>query len=168
MDFEPAFVGQPNVYLSAVDDLLKHPDDLPTIGLLLARRRTGCSSSTPLRGIDKPMGVAAWETQLVEVLPKDLEGSPTVAQIEAELARPATDLGRLGSRRYGSGSAGADDCSQASWTPPTRLAAAAARFGRPSPEPDGDPEACQQRQTKQGKGRWPSCSVSTPVEYDLA
>lgn len=38
------------------------------------------------------MGVAAWETQLVEVLPKDFEGSlPRIAQIEAELARPAKD-----------------------------------------------------------------------------
>jgi predicted nuclease of restriction endonuclease-like (RecB) superfamily len=43
--FDPAFVGQLNLYLSATDDLLRHPDDKPTIGLLLlsiqeqARRR---------------------------------------------------------------------------------------------------------------------------------
>jgi hypothetical protein len=37
----------------------------------------------------------AWETQLVEVLPKDLEGSlPTIAQIEAELARPVMNAGK--------------------------------------------------------------------------
>ena len=33
--FSPAFVGQMNLYLSAVDDLMRHPDDAPTIGLLL-------------------------------------------------------------------------------------------------------------------------------------
>ncbi len=92
VEFEPSFVGQLNVYLSAVDDLLKHPDDLPTIGLLLCKTKNQTFVEYALRGIDKPMGVAAWETQLVEVLPKDLEGSlPTIAQIEAELARPARD-----------------------------------------------------------------------------
>ena len=92
MDFESSFVGQLNVYLSAVDDLLKHPDDLPTIGLLLCKTKNQTFVEYALRGIDKPMGVATWETQLVEVLPKDLEGSlPTIAQIEAELARPTED-----------------------------------------------------------------------------
>ena len=33
--FDHACVGRINVYLSAVDDLLRHPDDKPTIGLLL-------------------------------------------------------------------------------------------------------------------------------------
>jgi predicted nuclease of restriction endonuclease-like (RecB) superfamily len=95
VDFEPSFVGQLNVYLSAVDDLLKHPDDLPTIGLLLCKTKDQTFVEYALRGIDKPMGVAAWETHLVEVLPKDLEGSlPTIAQIEAELARPAMDAGK--------------------------------------------------------------------------
>ncbi|MCP4201425.1 MAG: DUF1016 domain-containing protein, partial [bacterium] len=37
--FEPAFVGQINVYLAAVDDLLRHADDKPTIGLLLCRSK---------------------------------------------------------------------------------------------------------------------------------
>lgn len=37
--FDPAFIGQINLYLSAVDDLLRHPDDKPTIGLLLCRSK---------------------------------------------------------------------------------------------------------------------------------
>jgi predicted nuclease of restriction endonuclease-like (RecB) superfamily len=95
VDFDPSFVGQLNVYLSAVDDLLKHHDDLPTIGLLLCKTKNQTFVEYALRGINKPMGVAAWETQLVEVLPKDLEGSlPTIAQIEAELARPM-DAGKV-------------------------------------------------------------------------
>lgn len=65
---------------------------MPTIGLLLCKTKNQTFVEYALRGIDKPMGVAAWETQLVEVLPKDLEGSlPTIAQIEAELTRPAKD-----------------------------------------------------------------------------
>ena len=40
-----------------------------------------------LRDINKPIGVAGWETKLVEKLPVDFQGSlPTVEEIEAELA----------------------------------------------------------------------------------
>jgi hypothetical protein len=44
-----------------------------------------------LRDLKKPIGVAQWQTKLVESLPRNLKGSlPTVAEIEAELdnARP--------------------------------------------------------------------------------
>lgn len=37
--FDPCFVGKLNLYLSAVDDLLKHPEDKPAIGLLLCRSK---------------------------------------------------------------------------------------------------------------------------------
>ena len=37
--FDPVFIGQINVYLSSVDDLLRHPDDKPTIGLLRCRSK---------------------------------------------------------------------------------------------------------------------------------
>ncbi len=88
--FDPAFVGQLNLYLSATDDLLRHPDDKPTIGLLLCRSRNELVVEYALRDVDKPIGVAQWATRLVETLPADLEGSlPTVAQIEAELAGQA-------------------------------------------------------------------------------
>ncbi|MBN1322933.1 MAG: DUF1016 domain-containing protein, partial [Methanotrichaceae archaeon] len=37
--FDPGFVGHMNLYLSAVDDLLRHPDDKSTIGLLLCKSK---------------------------------------------------------------------------------------------------------------------------------
>jgi predicted nuclease of restriction endonuclease-like (RecB) superfamily len=86
--FDPAFIGQINVYLSAVDDLLRHPDDKPTVGLLLCRSKDRIVVEYALRDLKKPIGVAGWETKLVEKLPKDLEGSlPTVHELEAELSR---------------------------------------------------------------------------------
>lgn len=86
--FEPAFVGQLNLYLSAVDDLLKHPDDKPTIGLLLCRSKNKVVVEYALRDVKKPIGVAEWQTRLVEKLPEELRGSlPTVEEIEAELGR---------------------------------------------------------------------------------
>ncbi len=86
--FDPAFIGQINVYLSAVDDLLRHPDDKPTIGLLLCRSKDRIIVEYALRDLKKPIGVAGWETKIVEKLPKDLQGSlPTVQELEAELSR---------------------------------------------------------------------------------
>jgi hypothetical protein len=76
-----------NLYLSAADDLLKHPDDQPTIGLLLCKGQDKMVVEYALRGLDKPIGVAGWTTQLLNRLPAELQSSlPTVKQIEAELA----------------------------------------------------------------------------------
>ena len=86
--FDPGFVGKMNVYLSAVDDLLRHADDKPTIGLLLCRSKDRIVVEYALRDLKKPIGVAEWETRIVEALPEELRGSlPTVEEIEAELGR---------------------------------------------------------------------------------
>ncbi len=85
--FDPGFVGQLNMYLSAVDDLLKHADDKPTIGLLLCRSKDKVVVEYALRDVNKPIGVAEWETKILASLPEELRGSlPTVEEIEAELA----------------------------------------------------------------------------------
>lgn len=86
-DFTPGDVGQLNLYLSAVDDLLKHPDDQPTIGLLLCRTKNRVVAEYALRGLDQSIAVAAWQTQLTDSLPEDLRSSlPSIEEIEAELA----------------------------------------------------------------------------------
>ena len=84
--FDPAFTGTLNLYLSAVDDLLRHPDDKPTIGLLLCKSKNDVVVEYALDGYRRPMGIAEWETQLTQSLPDDLKGSlPTIEEIEAEL-----------------------------------------------------------------------------------
>ena len=86
--FSPAFVGQMNLYLSAVDDLLRHPADAPTIGLLLCKGKDRLIVEYALRDLAKPLGVADWETQLTESLPDGLRGSlPTIEEIEATMSR---------------------------------------------------------------------------------
>lgn len=76
-----------NLYLAAVDDLLRHEDDKPTIGLLLCKSRKKLVVEYALRGLDTPMGVAEWATQLTGELPDELKGSlPTIEEIEAEFA----------------------------------------------------------------------------------
>jgi predicted nuclease of restriction endonuclease-like (RecB) superfamily len=91
--FEPEFAGKMNFYLSAVDDQLRHADDRPSIGLLLCKERDHLTVEYALRDLKKPIGVAQWQTKLVESLPKNLKGSlPTVAEIEAELDNARTKL----------------------------------------------------------------------------
>ncbi|OGI09947.1 MAG: hypothetical protein A2Y40_01785 [Candidatus Margulisbacteria bacterium GWF2_35_9] len=84
--FDPRDAGQMNFYLSAVDSLLRHPTDNPSIGILLCKTKSKVKAEYALRGINKPIGVASYETKLVESLPKNLKGSlPTIEEIEAEL-----------------------------------------------------------------------------------
>lgn len=84
--FKPEYAGKLNFYLSAADDLLRHEHDQPTIGILLCKSKDDVVVEYALRDVNKPIGVAGWETQLVESLPDELKGSlPTIAQIEEEL-----------------------------------------------------------------------------------
>lgn len=87
-EFDPRDAGQINFYLSAVDDLIRAPEDKPTIGLILCRTKNNFTAEYALRDIKKPIGVAGYETMLVESLPKDFKGSlPTIEDIEAELEK---------------------------------------------------------------------------------
>ncbi len=84
--FAPEFAGKMNFYLSAVDAQRRRPGDQPSIGLLLCQERNRLTVEYALRDLKKPIGVAQWQTKLVESLPKNLKGSlPTIAEIEAEL-----------------------------------------------------------------------------------
>jgi predicted nuclease of restriction endonuclease-like (RecB) superfamily len=86
--FDPGFVGTMNMYLSAVDDLLRHVDDKPSIGLLLCRSKNKLVVEYALRNFKKPIGVAEWETKIVKKLPDEFKGIlPSVEEIEAELTR---------------------------------------------------------------------------------
>lgn len=74
-----------NFYLSAVDDLLLHPEDRPSIGLILCRKKNRVIVEYSLRDTTKPMGVASYQLRRDD-LPEPLLGNlPSVEQIEAEL-----------------------------------------------------------------------------------
>ena len=50
-DFKPEYAGKMNFYLSAVDDLVKHPSDEPTIGIILCKSKNNVLAEYTLRGI---------------------------------------------------------------------------------------------------------------------
>lgn len=98
--FDPGFVGQLNLYLSAVDDLIRQEDDKPTIGLLLCKSKDNFVVEYALRDLNKPIGVAGWQTKIVKALPKKLDGIlPTVDEIEAELKFVSSNPKKKGGRR---------------------------------------------------------------------
>ncbi len=75
-----------NFYLSAVDDMLRSLQDNPSIGLLLCKDKKGLKVEYALRDIHKPLGVAEYETKIIESLPENLKGSlPSIEEIEKEL-----------------------------------------------------------------------------------
>lgn len=63
VEFKPEFVSKLNFYISAVDDLVKSPEDKPTIGLFLCRTKSNKKAEFSLRGITQPMGIAQYETE---------------------------------------------------------------------------------------------------------
>jgi predicted nuclease of restriction endonuclease-like (RecB) superfamily len=82
--FKPEHLGQLSFYLTAVDAQMKHPQDSPTIGLLLCKSKNKVVAEYALRDKAQPLGVA--EYQLVESLPPELQTSlPSIEQIEREL-----------------------------------------------------------------------------------
>ena len=86
--FQPGDGAQLGMYMTAVDRLLRHPDDKPTLGLLLVREKNRVLVEYALGGNTKPISVAEWDTRLTHNLPEELQASlPTIEQIEAELAR---------------------------------------------------------------------------------
>jgi predicted nuclease of restriction endonuclease-like (RecB) superfamily len=83
-DFQPEFSGKMNFYVSAVDEVLRHADDQPTIGIILCRSKSRTIAEFSLRGMSQPIGVSTH--QIGKELPPNLMDSlPTVEQLEAEL-----------------------------------------------------------------------------------
>jgi predicted nuclease of restriction endonuclease-like (RecB) superfamily len=83
-DFKPEFGGKMNFYLSAIDDLLRHPDDRPSIGMILCKSKNKVVAEYALRDLRKPVGVS--EYRVTSELPKQLRnGLPTIEELELHL-----------------------------------------------------------------------------------
>jgi predicted nuclease of restriction endonuclease-like (RecB) superfamily len=71
--FKPEYAGKMNFCLSAVDDILRHPDDKRSIGLILCKAKNGIVAEYALREIAKPRGIS--EFKHLEKLPEQLKGT---------------------------------------------------------------------------------------------
>jgi len=82
-EFKPEYSGKMSFYVSVVDDLLRHPDDKPTIGIILCKSRNQTVAEYALRDVNKPIAVSQFKQELPESLQSVL---PSIEQLEAELA----------------------------------------------------------------------------------
>ncbi len=60
-DFKPEYVGKLNFYLSALDDMVRLPNENPSIGVILCRGKSEKTIEYALRDTTKPMGVATYK-----------------------------------------------------------------------------------------------------------
>lgn len=86
-EFQPEYSGKMNFYVSAVDDLLRHSTDNPTIGLILCKSKSKTKAEYALRNLNTPIAVTTHR------LPKSLkENLPTVEQLEIEMNAAIAEL----------------------------------------------------------------------------
>jgi predicted nuclease of restriction endonuclease-like (RecB) superfamily len=84
MEFKPEYTGKMNFYVAAVDDLLRHPDDQPTIGIVLCKSRNKTVIEYALRDMNKAIGVSTYH--LGDPLPESMQANlPSVEQLQKEL-----------------------------------------------------------------------------------
>lgn len=84
--FDAGYVSKLNMYLNVVNDTLRHPDDKPSIGLLLVKSKNKLVVEYALNGYTNPMGVASWESEIAKSLPEKIRASlPSIEEIENEL-----------------------------------------------------------------------------------
>lgn len=76
--FIPDYAGQLNFYVSAVDHLMRGPEDNQTIGLLICKSKDDTVVEWSFEGIERPIGVAEYEKEIKKMI----EEIPTPKKIE--------------------------------------------------------------------------------------
>lgn len=88
--FDPEYAGKLNYYVNAVDELLKGPDDNPTIGLLICSDKDETDVRWAFKGIQTPMGVASYDNVQIassNLLPSAEELQARVRLVEEEMSK---------------------------------------------------------------------------------
>lgn len=87
-EFKPEFAGKMNFYLAAVDDLVRHPEDNPSIGLILCKEKNRIVVEFALKTSKHPVGVAEYE--ITNRLPKKYQAElPTPKELREQLRKAA-------------------------------------------------------------------------------
>ena len=89
-DFHPGYLGQLNFYLSALDKLMKKPDENPTIGLLLCEKVNKPVVQLAVQGYSKPIGIATY--QALRNIPEPYKTlAPVIDGVRRVLAESAAE-----------------------------------------------------------------------------
>jgi len=83
--FKPEFAGKLNLYVSAVDGILKSEHDNTTIGILICKSKNDMVVEYALKDVHKPIGAS--EYLITKNLPDEFRSSlPSIEEIKAELS----------------------------------------------------------------------------------
>ena len=83
-EFDLPDVGQIGGYIVACNHILKRPDDNPTIGLLICKKKNGLLAQYSLESSNQPIAISSYE--LEQFYPVKVEGAlPTIEEIEEKL-----------------------------------------------------------------------------------
>lgn len=83
--FRPSYLGQLELYLSALDATMKHPDENPSIGLLLCEKMNKGFVEFAVRDKSKPLGIATYQT--LRSIPKPYQSlAPVIEGIRRVLS----------------------------------------------------------------------------------
>ena len=87
VDFEPEFAGKMSFYQAAVDNLVKAPQDSPTIGIILCKGKNKTVVEYTLRDAKSPIGVAEYRL-LPPKLKAKLPETKQLKKLVAETGEP--------------------------------------------------------------------------------
>lgn len=71
--FTPQDVGQLSFYVTAVDKLIKKPDDNPTVGIIICKDVNRIKAQWTLESILKPIGISTYTDNLIQKVEHHLE-----------------------------------------------------------------------------------------------
>ncbi|TNH04758.1 DUF1016 domain-containing protein [Testudinibacter sp. TR-2022] len=71
-EFKPEYIGKMQFYLTALDNMIRQPDENPSIGIILCKEKSRTIVEYTLHDAKKPIGVATY--QITRTLPSDLKG----------------------------------------------------------------------------------------------
>ena len=88
--FKSEYLGQLSLYVTAVDKLIKRPQDNPTIGLLICQKANREKVEWTLEGFNKPMGVSTYTDNLMRMVEEHLDALQVVTDASEtnEVGRP--------------------------------------------------------------------------------
>ena len=85
-EFQPAYAGQMNFYLAAINDTKRHSTDAPAIGMILCKTKDKLIVEYALSGSTMPIGVASYITKSMDELPNNVRRRlPSGEELELEL-----------------------------------------------------------------------------------
>lgn len=94
--FEPEFAGKLNFYVNAIDEVLKQPEDNPTIGLLVCSDINRADVQWSFKGITTPMGVATYNNiKIKDALPSQEQLAERVQLLQKELQETTRLLNKV-------------------------------------------------------------------------